>query len=125
MTGCCSDKFQPIESSEHDEQLINDRSDIEEEDKEMPGDDDQDHSESGGSYSHLWSIEGTVTSVSDESIIIEQGGGEEKSYAIDTRTAEEYGRMPLNIEVGSRIKIDYFLYDKKESTILAQAIYIE
>lgn len=78
----------------------------------------------GGSYSHLWSMSGTVTAISEASITIaETGKSSATNYAIDIRTAKQHGRLISDIDVGTEVTVDYFLYDKEGSAILAQAVY--
>lgn len=78
----------------------------------------------GGGYSHLQNMSGTVTAISEASItIVEAGGSSATNYAIDTRTAKQHGRLISDIDVGTEVTVDYFLYDKEGSAILAQAVY--
>lgn len=78
----------------------------------------------GGDYSHLQNMSGTVTAISETSItIVEARGPNATNYTIDTRTAKQHGRLISDIDVGTEVTVDYFLYDKEGSAILAQAVY--
>lgn len=78
----------------------------------------------GGGYSNLWNMSGAVTAISETDMTITEARETNvTNYTIDTRTAKQHGRFTSNIDVGTEVTIDYFLYDKEGSTILAQAIY--
>lgn len=78
----------------------------------------------GGNYSNLWNMSGTVTAISETDMTIAEAGETNvTNYTVDTRTAKQHGRFTSNIDVGTEVTIDYSLYDKEGSTILAQAVY--
>ena len=87
--------------------------DIGEEDASM-------HGTGGGTYSSHWTESETVESIADHELVLTTEEG--NTLAIDTARAEKQGRCLVQIDVGDEISVEYFLYDRTENSIIADAI---